>query len=230
MDLFFAEAKEQPNPARVRLGRWLFYDTRLSADNTVSCATCHRPEFAFSEPIAVPTGIGGQKGQRKTPTIVNLAVRPERMAPPDNDPGPTYFWDGRETTLEQQALMPVANPQEMGASHETMIKTLSGIAGYAPYFTQAFGSDGITVERVGAALADYERTRMSGNAPTTAGSTNTTREPCRRKPAAAARSSSTEVAVVSVTQAATFPTVSSTTWASDGTSRRRRLPMTGVRW
>src|SRR5687768_11387127 len=72
MEEFFAAAR-QPAPARVRLGRWLFYDTRLSGNNTVSCATCHRPEYGFSEPLPVPSGIGGQRGRRKTPSLVNLA-------------------------------------------------------------------------------------------------------------------------------------------------------------
>ena len=71
---FFAGSHE-PDPKRVRLGRWLFYDTDLSSDHTVSCATCHRPEFAFSEPRAVANGIGGQQGRRKTPSLVNLGAR-----------------------------------------------------------------------------------------------------------------------------------------------------------
>ena len=65
-----------PTPERVRLGRWLFFYKRLSADNTVACATCHRPEHAFSEPTAVSTGIGGQKGRRKAPSLVNQADAP----------------------------------------------------------------------------------------------------------------------------------------------------------
>src|SRR5687768_12834948 len=63
-DVNLAALPDPPTPARVRLGRWLFYDTRLSADGTVACATCHQPEHAFSQPTAVSTGVGGQRGRR----------------------------------------------------------------------------------------------------------------------------------------------------------------------
>jgi cytochrome c peroxidase len=153
MDLYVAGAKQRPTPERVRLGRWLFYDTRLSADGTISCATCHRPEYAFSQPMAVPTGIGGRAGSRKTPTFVNEIVTLE----------PHFFWDGRATSLEEQLLEPIANPNEMGNTHDAMVRTLTEIRGYAPYFKEAFGSGGITKERVAQAIADYERSRVSGN-------------------------------------------------------------------
>jgi cytochrome c peroxidase len=165
MEEFFAEAAEQPAPARVRLGRWLFYDVRLSSDKTVSCATCHRPEHAFSEPIALPAGVAGQRGRRKTPSLVNLAARTDLFTPPDRDPGLTFFWDGRAPSLEAQVLMPIANPAEMGLEHPAMISRLSGISGYRPYVVEAFGDHTITTSRVAAAIADYVRTRMSGNAP-----------------------------------------------------------------
>ena len=140
-------------PERVRLGRWLFYDRRLSGDGSVACATCHRPENAFSEPTAVSSGIRGQKGKRKAPTFINQATTLF----------PHFFWDGRAGSLEDQALGPIANPIEMGATHQSMIATLLKVQGYRPYFKEAFGSEEITKERVAHALADYERTRMSGN-------------------------------------------------------------------
>ena len=154
MEVFFEDVKP-PSPASVRLGRWLFYDTRLSADNTVACASCHKPEFAFSEVTPVSTGIKGQKGGRKAPTFINKAVT---LAP-------YFFWDGRAKSLEDQALGPIANPIEMGNTHEVMIATLSRVQGYKPYFKEAFGTDEITKERVAQAIADYERTRVSGNSP-----------------------------------------------------------------
>lgn len=144
-----------PTPETVRLGRWLFYDTRLSADGTISCGTCHRPEHAFSETAPVSTGIHGQKGTRKSPSFVNQAVTLY----------PFFFWDGRASSLEDQALGPVANPIEMGSSHESMVATVGAIAAYTPYFREAFGTDAITKERIVRAIADYERTRMSGNSP-----------------------------------------------------------------
>src|SRR5436190_16578439 len=101
-------------PERVRLGRWLFYDRRLSGDGSVACSTCHRPENAFSEPTAVSSGIRGQKGKRKAPTFINQAATLF----------PHFFWDGRAGSLEDQALGPIANPIEMGATHQSMIATL----------------------------------------------------------------------------------------------------------
>src|SRR4051812_36174648 len=143
-----------PAPERVRLGRWLFFDTRLSADGTVSCATCHVPERAFSNGARFAKGVGGHAGIRKTPSFVNAALAF----------GPSPFgWDGHATSLEEQSLRPVANPAEMGSTASRMVRTLSRISGYAPYFEQGFGDPAITPERVASALADYERSRMSGN-------------------------------------------------------------------
>jgi len=81
------------------------------------------------------------------------------------DPGHTFFWDGRATSLEAQVLMPIADSREMGMSHPAMLGTLTGIRGYGPYFEEAFGAPSITMDRVAAALADFVRTRKSGNAP-----------------------------------------------------------------
>lgn len=155
IDSNFSDLERPPTPERVRLGRWLFFDKRLSSDNTISCATCHRPEHAFSEPTPVSTGINGQKGTRKSPSFVNQAWTLY----------PHFFWDGRAASLEEQALGPVANPIEMGNTHEAMISTIEKIEGYKPYFEQAFGSAEITKERIAHAIADYERTRLSGNSP-----------------------------------------------------------------
>jgi cytochrome c peroxidase len=154
-DIDLTALPDAPTPERVRLGRWLFYDTRLSGDNTVACASCHRPEHAFSEPTPVSAGIRGQRGTRKAPTFINQAITLY----------PHFFWDGRAGSLEDQALGPIANPIEMGSTHAAMIDTLTRIRSYAPYFTEAFGSPAITKERVAKAIADYERTRMSGNSP-----------------------------------------------------------------
>jgi cytochrome c peroxidase len=143
-----------PAPERVRLGRWLFYDTRLSADGTVSCATCHVPDRAFSSGTRVALGTGGHALLRKPPSLINAAHAfvPNR-----------FGWDGRAASLEEQSLLPVTNPAEMGSTMSRMVSTLSGIAGYAPYFQRAFGNRAITPDRVASALADYQRTRMSGN-------------------------------------------------------------------
>src|SRR5436189_494918 len=105
-----------PAPERVRLGRWLFFDRRLSADGTVSCATCHVPERAFSNGARFAIGVGGHAGIRKTPSFINAA----------HAFGPNRFgWDGHATSLEEQSLRPVANPAEMGSTASRMVSTLS---------------------------------------------------------------------------------------------------------
>lgn len=151
----FADLPVPPTPERVRLGRWLFFDTRLSGDGSLACVSCHAPQHAFSELTPTSTGVHGQHGARKAPTFVNLAWTIY----------PSFFWDGRASSLEEQALGPIANPIEMGNTHTGMVKTLGAIQSYRPYFKQAFGASEITKERVAHAIADYERTRMSGNSP-----------------------------------------------------------------
>lgn len=155
IDKSFADLPEKPTPERVRLGRWLFFDNRISADGTVSCSTCHRPEYGFSEPTPNSTGIRGQHGTRKAPSFVDEAWTLY----------PNFFWDGRASSLEDQALGPIANPVEMGNTHQAMVQSLTAITAYAPYFKRAFGDDQITKERVTKAIADFERTVMSGNSP-----------------------------------------------------------------
>jgi cytochrome c peroxidase len=154
-EINLASLAEPPTPERVRLGRWLFYDKRLSADNSVACATCHRPEYAFSEPTPVSTGIGGQRGRRKAPSLINQA---DALLP-------HFFWDGRAGSLEDQALGPIGNPIEMGMENmpNALGEKLSAIEGYRPYFREAFGSDEITGQRIAKAIVAYEQTRMSGN-------------------------------------------------------------------
>lgn len=165
MEDFFADAPVVPAPDRARLGRWLFYDTRLSRDGTIACATCHRPTHAFSEPRAVSLGIGGARGRRKAPTLANLAARtflPDGLESTRRD---HYFWDGRAPSLEAQVLVPIADPAEMGLEHPVLIARLAAVRGYQPYFREAFGSTAVTLDRVATALADYVRTLRSGNSP-----------------------------------------------------------------
>ena len=141
------------SPAKVELGRALFYDPRLSLDGTVSCATGHSPGFAFS--VATPFGVGvrGQMGTRKPPTIINAAY------------SPAFFWDSRASTLEEQALGPLMNPTEMGNTPAKLISTVSAIKGYHEWFRDVFGDEQITVDRLAKAIASFERTVLSGNAP-----------------------------------------------------------------
>src|SRR5215471_6564315 len=139
--------------AKVELGRYLYFDRRLSADDTVSCASCHAPEFGFTDGAPVSTGIKAQKGGRSAPTVINRAY------------SLAQFWDGRAATLEEQAKGPIANPIEMGNTHQGVVIRLQSIAGYRPLFAKAFDSEGITIDKVAQALACFERTVLSGNAP-----------------------------------------------------------------
>jgi len=141
------------SPAKAELGRYLYFEKRLSADDSVSCASCHDPQFAFTDGAAVSTGIRKQKGNRSAPTILNRAYTLAQ------------FWDGRAATLEEQAKGPMANPLEMGNTHEALVGRLRNVAGYRPLFAKAFGSEEITIDRVAMAIACFERTLLSGNAP-----------------------------------------------------------------
>ncbi len=149
----FATLSFKVTPEKVRLGRFLFFDERLSADATVACATCHRPDNAFSEPTPHSTGIRGQQGSRKAPTFVDEAWT---LAP-------VFFWDGRASSLQDQAKGPMANPIEMGNTHPKVVATVSGLPGYRTLFRQVYGDDRIDIDRVADAIAAYEATRLDGN-------------------------------------------------------------------
>ena len=138
---------------KAELGRLLYFDRRLSADGSLSCASCHDPKFAFTDGAAVSTGIKGQKGGRSAPTVINRGY------------GMLQFWDGRAGSLEDQAKGPIANPIEMGMPHEAMIATLKRIQGYRGMFKKSFGTEDFTVDHVAKAIATFERTVLSGNAP-----------------------------------------------------------------
>ena len=139
--------------AKVELGRTLYFDRRLSADESVSCASCHEPRRAFTDGAPVSTGIKSQKGGRSAPTVINRAY------------SLAQFWDGRATTLEDQAKGPIANPLEMGMTHDGAVERLKGVAGYRVMFSKAFGTDEINIDRAAKAIASFERTVLSGNAP-----------------------------------------------------------------
>ena len=148
-----ADLQPRVTPEKVRLGRWLFYDPRLSSDGTVSCASCHEPSAGFSERDPVSTGVKGQKGNRKAPPVLNAAFPIY----------PVWFWDGRATSLADQAKGPMENPVEMGMTHAGIEATVRAIPGYARYFAEAFGDPRVDVDRVAEAIAAYEATRLSGN-------------------------------------------------------------------
>jgi len=138
--------------AKIELGKQLYFDRRLSGDNTVSCADCHDPAKGWSNAENFATGVRGQKGGRNAPTIINSAYFP------------LQFWDGRSELLEGQALGPIQNPIEMDHKIEDCVKKLNGIAGYKKQFQAVFQSDA-TPDAVAKAIAAFERTVLSGDAP-----------------------------------------------------------------
>lgn len=139
--------------AKVALGRQLFFDKRLSLDNSVSCASCHDPKRGWSNSQRFATGVHDQVGQRSAPTIVNAAFHL------------FHFWDGRAGSLEEQALGPIQNPAEMGMTSLTVLEEkLNAISGYRKQFQKVFGSD-VTAQNISKAIAAFERTILSGDAP-----------------------------------------------------------------
>lgn len=139
--------------AKVELGKALYFDKRLSRDGTVSCATCHDPSKGWTDQAPVSTGIKGQKGGVSAPSVLNAAYYE------------LQFWDGRAASLEEQAKGPIQNPIEMGFTHEEAVARLKGIKGYSPLFKRAFGDAAIDIDRVAKAIAAFERTVLTGNAP-----------------------------------------------------------------
>lgn len=135
----------------IKLGRFLFYEKALSDDQTISCASCHIQERAFTD--ATPTSVGtrGIFGRRKAMPLFNLAFH-------DN-----FFWDGRVITLEEQSIHPILDTLEMDNDLNTVIQRLSANPIYPPLFAAAFGDNQITEERIGKAIAQFERTMISAN-------------------------------------------------------------------
>ena len=138
--------------AKIELGRQLYFDTRLSSDASVSCASCHDPAHGYGADTRFGVGIQGKEGGRNSPVSYNRLLSREQ------------FWDGRASTLEDQAVGPIANPIEMGNTHETCVTSLGAIAGYKKQFDAIF-EDGVTIENVGKVLATFERVIVTGPAP-----------------------------------------------------------------
>ena len=143
------------NPAtqeKIALGKQLFFDPRLSGDNSKSCASCHLPEKAFTDGLPRAKGSGGKELSRNTPTLLNAGFYS------------AYFWDGRAGSLEEQALFPIQSPDEMNQDLPALEKELNAIPGYVAQFQAVFGSR-ITAANIAKALAAFERTLVSRNSP-----------------------------------------------------------------
>ena len=133
----------------VMLGRRLFYEVRLSKDNTVSCASCHEQSRAFTDGKSVSEGINGNKVTKNGMSIVNLLWSSK------------FFWDGRANSLEEQALQPIENPNEMGLPIEEAVQRLRSIPEYRDLFAKAFNIKTIEKEHIAKALAQFQRTLVS---------------------------------------------------------------------
>ncbi|HEY4002383.1 MAG TPA: cytochrome c peroxidase [Candidatus Xenobia bacterium] len=141
------------SPERVRLGRDLFFDKALSVDNTVSCASCHDPRHAFTDPGPVSHGVGGKTGARRAPTVLNAMFNVQQ------------FWDGRADSLEAQAKGPLTNPLEMAMpSDDAVVAKVAGDARYHGRFEAAFGRP-VCLDDIAEAISCFERMQVSCDAP-----------------------------------------------------------------
>ena len=135
------------------MGKKLFFDKRLSIDDSLSCGSCHLPKKGWSNGQPFATGVNGGQSSRSVPALFNSAYNHSQ------------FWDGRVATLEDQVLDPILNPVEMGMpSRSVLVAKLEKDAEYRRLFAGVF-PDGITAENISKAIASFERTILSGNAP-----------------------------------------------------------------
>ena len=139
--------------SKVELGEKLFFDPILSLDQSISCATCHKPEFAFADNVPFSLGVKDSIGTRNTPSVMNMLSRPY------------FFYDGRAATLEEQAIVPIENPIEMNLSYDVAVKRVASNANYDTLFRLIYSSkpDSFNIAN---ALAQFQRSLESkGNAP-----------------------------------------------------------------
>jgi cytochrome c peroxidase len=144
-------AGNPPTEDTIALGRRLYYDPQLSVDGTISCASCHAPQFGFSDEHKVSNGVGGKTGTRHSPTVINSAYNT------------LQFWDGRAPSLEEQAKGPMANPVEMAHSLDGVVKRVLADPKYVVLFRKAWGTDQINIELVAKSIASFERTVLAGD-------------------------------------------------------------------
>ena len=131
----------------------LFFDPRLSNSQVMSCATCHNPSFAWGDSLPKGVGHGHKQLGRRTPTILNSAFNE------------VQFWDGRAHSLEEQAIGPIVAAGEMNFSIDQAVENISAIPEYVSWFNEAYPGEEICEETIGKAIASFERTVISGEAP-----------------------------------------------------------------
>jgi cytochrome c peroxidase len=145
--------------AGVELGRKLFYEPMLSANNKQACASCHNPANAFSDNVQFSEGTFGNLGLRNAMPLFNLSFQESKAA----DTIHRFLWDGSSVNLERQSLGPIENKIEMASDLRTIVPKLQGNPAYPPLFKKAFGTDSIYLYLVQKALAQFERTLLSFN-------------------------------------------------------------------
>lgn len=151
--IFIQAASPVKEPAtKAELGKLLFFDPILSRNRTISCASCHKPDHAFADTVAVSMGIDQQKGTRNTPSAMNLLLQR------------SFFWDGRAKSLEEQALAPIENKMEMDLPVETALSRLRNNKNYRDWFNKIFSNDP-TRENLAEAIAAFERSLETSDSP-----------------------------------------------------------------
>ena len=142
---FSLQESDSRKKKKAALGKKLFNEKLLSKDSSVSCASCHKPDFAFADTVAFSTGIYGKLTSRNTPSVLNMKNRPY------------YFWDGRASTLHEQSLMPIENPDEMGLPVREAVNRLNRSTPYKRLFQKTYG-EAPNARNLGAAIAAFEET------------------------------------------------------------------------
>jgi cytochrome c peroxidase len=137
------------------LGRVLFYDKQMSINNKIACSSCHMQEFGFSDTAVLSSGFEGGKTGRHSMGLTNARYYVENR----------FFWDERAATLEDQVLMPIQDPVEMGMHLDTLVKRLESTEYYPILFNNAFGSNEISKDRISKALAQFVRSMVSYTSP-----------------------------------------------------------------
>lgn len=137
------------------LGKLLFFDPRLSRDKTISCSTCHDPRKGWTDQKPVSVGIGGLKGKRNAPSVLNLS----------NSFTAPLFWDGRALGMVAAAKLPLFDSHEMGMDDKRAVGHIEAIRGYRPHFKTAFGSEAVTMDRIAEALANFVLTLNVADSP-----------------------------------------------------------------
>ena len=147
------EMPENLDAGKVELGKKLFFDPRLSKSGWISCNSCHNLSMGGSDNLATSIGHNWHKGPINAPTVLNSSMNVAQ------------FWDGRARSLQDQAAGPIANPGEMAFSHELAVDVIASIPRYVSDFTTVFGTEAVTIDHITKAIAAFEETLVTPNAP-----------------------------------------------------------------